>query len=59
MVLGANTYQAFAQMLTESNQDFRVRDPWVTRMRQLPATVLPAPNLFCLANGGSSGLERY
>jgi dihydrofolate reductase len=39
MVLGANTYRLFAQMLAESNADSDVRDPWVTRMRQLPAIV--------------------
>ncbi|MFJ7077946.1 dihydrofolate reductase family protein [Streptomyces sp. NPDC098781] len=40
MVLGANTYRAFAQMLAESTEDSDVRDPWVTRMRNLPATVV-------------------
>jgi dihydrofolate reductase len=40
MVLGANTYSLFAQMLAESTQESDVRDPWVTRMRQLPATVI-------------------
>jgi dihydrofolate reductase len=40
MVLGANTYRAFAQMLSESTEESEVRDPWVTRMRQLPATVV-------------------
>lgn len=40
MVLGANTYRAFARMLAESDEDSDVRDPWVTRMRQLPATVV-------------------
>ncbi|MGW7262310.1 dihydrofolate reductase family protein [Streptomyces sp. NPDC054842] len=40
MVLGANTYRAFAQMLAASTEDSDVRDPWVTRMRHLPATVV-------------------
>ena len=40
MVLGANTYRAFAQMLASSSEDSEVRDPWVTRMRNLPATVV-------------------
>jgi dihydrofolate reductase len=40
MVLGANTYRAFAQMLAESSEDSDVRDAWVTRMRNLPATVV-------------------
>jgi dihydrofolate reductase len=40
LVLGANTYRAFAQMLSESSADADVRDPWVTRMRNLPTTVV-------------------
>jgi dihydrofolate reductase len=40
MVLGANTYRAFARMLAESTEDSDVRDAWVTRMRNLPATVV-------------------
>jgi dihydrofolate reductase len=40
MVFGANTYRAFAQMLAASTEDSDVRDPWVTRMRSLPATVV-------------------
>lgn len=40
MVLGANTYRLFAQMLAVSTEDSDVRDPWVTRMRHLPATVV-------------------
>src|SRR5271167_898214 len=39
MVFGANTYRAFVQMLA-SGTDEAVRDPWVTRMRSLPATVM-------------------
>ena len=42
MVLGANTYRAFARMLASSTEESEVRDPWVTRMRNLPATVVSA-----------------
>ena len=40
MVFGANTYRAHAEMLASSPEDSEVRDPWVTRMRDLPATVV-------------------
>ena len=40
MVFGANTYRMFAEMLASSTDDSDVRDPWVTRMRNLPATVV-------------------
>ncbi len=40
MVFGTNTYRLFAQMIAESTDDSDVRDPWVTRMRHLPATVV-------------------
>jgi dihydrofolate reductase len=40
LVLGAETYRAFAQMLASSDEDSDVRDPWVTRMRNLPTTVV-------------------
>jgi dihydrofolate reductase len=40
MVFGANTYRAFAQMLAASTEGSDVRDPWVTQMRSLPATVV-------------------
>src|SRR5712691_11684343 len=40
MVFGANTYRAFASMLASSTEESEVRDPWVTRMRSLPATVV-------------------
>ncbi len=40
MVFGANTYRVFAQLLAASTEDSEVRDPWVTRMRNLPATVV-------------------
>ena len=40
MVLGATTYRAFAGMLAASTEESEVRDPWVTRMINLPATVV-------------------
>ena len=40
MIFGANTYRAFAQMLASSTEESEVHDPWVTRMRHLPATVV-------------------
>jgi dihydrofolate reductase len=40
MVFGATTYRAFAEMLAASTEESEVRDPWVTRMRNLPATVV-------------------
>jgi dihydrofolate reductase len=40
MVFGANTYRAFAQMVASSTEESEVHDPWVTRMRNLPTTVV-------------------
>ena len=40
MVFGASTYRLFARMLASSTEESEVRDPWVTRMRSLPATVV-------------------
>ena len=40
MVFGANTYRDFVQMLAASSAESEVRDPWVTRMLSLPATVV-------------------
>jgi dihydrofolate reductase len=40
MVFGATTYRAFVRMLASSTEESEVRDPWVTRMRSLPATVV-------------------
>jgi dihydrofolate reductase len=40
MVFGANTFRAFVRMLAESTDESEVRDPWVTAMRNLPATVV-------------------
>ena len=42
MVFGANTYRAFVQMVASSTEESDVRDPWVTRMRHLPTTVVSA-----------------
>ena len=39
MVFGANTYRAFSQMLSADTEE-TVHDAWVTRMRNLPATVV-------------------
>ena len=40
MVFGANTFRSFVRMLASSTEDSEVRDPWVTRMWRLPATVV-------------------
>jgi hypothetical protein len=40
MVFGANTYRLFARMLASGTGESEVGDPWVTRMRSLPATVV-------------------
>ena len=40
MVFGANTYRLFARMLADSTEESEVRDPWVTRMWNQPATVV-------------------
>ncbi|MFI6394981.1 dihydrofolate reductase family protein [Nonomuraea sp. NPDC050547] len=42
MVFGATTHRAFARMLATSAEDSGVHDPWVTRMLNLPATVVSA-----------------
>ena len=40
MVFGANTYRQFVAMLDSSTENSDVRDPWVTQMTNLPATVV-------------------
>jgi dihydrofolate reductase len=40
MVFGATTYRMFTRMLAASTEESDVRDPWVTRMRNMPATVV-------------------
>ncbi|KWX20879.1 deaminase/reductase [Mycolicibacterium wolinskyi] len=40
MVFGANTYRVFAKMVASGGENSEVRDPWVTRMRNTPTTVV-------------------
>ena len=40
MVFGADTYRLFARFLATEPEDSPVRDPWVTRMVNLPAIVV-------------------
>src|SRR5690606_12423557 len=40
MVLGGTTFREFIQMLREDEEDSGIGDPWVTRMRHLPMTVV-------------------
>ena len=40
MVFGATTFRQFVAMLAESTEESDVRDPWVSRMRSKPTTVL-------------------
>jgi dihydrofolate reductase len=40
MVFGANTYRLFARFLATEPEDSEVRDPWVTHMVNLPATIV-------------------
>ncbi len=40
MVFGATTFREFVTMLAASTEKSDVRDPWVTRMRNMPATVV-------------------
>jgi dihydrofolate reductase len=40
MVFGATTYREFTRMLASSTEESEVRDPWVTRMWRMPATVV-------------------
>ncbi|MFG1883871.1 dihydrofolate reductase family protein [Micromonospora sp. NPDC049102] len=40
MVFGARTFELFGQMLADSTEESDVRDAWVTRMTNLPATVV-------------------
>jgi dihydrofolate reductase len=40
MVFGANTYRQFVRLLASSTEESEARDLWVTRMRNLPATVV-------------------
>ena len=40
MVFGATTFRMFVEMLASSTEKPDVRDPWVTRMRNMPTTVV-------------------
>ncbi|WP_327000434.1 dihydrofolate reductase family protein [Dactylosporangium sp. NBC_01737] len=40
MVFGADTYRVFSQLLAASTEESEVRDAWVTRMVNCPATVV-------------------
>jgi len=40
MVFGANTYRTFTQLLAMIAEEPAVGDPWVTKMMNLPATVV-------------------
>ncbi|MFH9478563.1 dihydrofolate reductase family protein [Streptomyces anulatus] len=40
MVFGAHTYREFVRLLSPGSEESGVRDAWVTRMRNLPATVV-------------------
>ena len=40
MVFGANTYRAHARMLASGIEKSELSDPWVTRMRSMPTTVV-------------------
>ncbi len=40
MVFGAKTHRLFAEMLASSTEESEVRDPWVTAMWTMPATVV-------------------
>ena len=40
MVFGATTLRTFADMIAASTEESEVRDPWVTRMWRMPATVV-------------------
>lgn len=40
LVLGATTFRDFVHMLGQSDEQPEVLDPWVTRMRHLPTTVV-------------------
>jgi dihydrofolate reductase len=40
MVFGANTFRDFVGMLADSTEESDVRDPWVSAMCRMPATVV-------------------
>lgn len=57
LVLGAQTYRDFVHMLATGSAESEVRDPWVTRMTQLPATV-PSTTLDGPLEWPDATLER-
>jgi dihydrofolate reductase len=57
LVLGAQTYRDFVHMLATGSAASEVRDPWVTRMTQLPLTV-PSTTLDGPLTWGDATLER-
>jgi dihydrofolate reductase len=40
IVFGARTFQLFVRMLASNKEEYRVGDPWITHMRNMPATVV-------------------
>lgn len=40
MIFGANTFREFVEILGSGTEESGVGDPWVTRMRNLPTTVV-------------------
>ena len=40
MVFGANTFRLFEQLMAAGSDEPAVRDPWVTRMRDMPLVVV-------------------
>jgi dihydrofolate reductase len=40
MIFGANTYRLFTQLLAAGTKETGLGDPWVTEMRNLPATII-------------------
>ena len=66
MVFGATTFRAHARMLASSTEGSEVRDPWVTRMRDLPATVVSTtleepldwPNATVMRGDAVDGVAR-
>jgi dihydrofolate reductase len=40
MVFGANTYRQFVELLGEATEESGIGDDWVTRMRNMPTTIV-------------------
>jgi dihydrofolate reductase len=57
MVFGAHTFRAFTTMLANTAEYPDVLDPWVTRMRNLPATVV-STTLEGPLDWPDAGIER-